>query len=61
MKEYLEKFRGKTEDWVIDILDVAYVGEYGMETEDQSSLNLVNVIGTELSEPFQIFGKSDEA
>jgi monoamine oxidase len=43
------------------MLDVAYVGEYGMKTEDQSSLNLVNFIGTDLSKPFQIFGESDEA
>ena len=27
----------------------------------QSSLNLVNFIGTDLSKPFQIFGESDEA
>ena len=40
---------------------MAYVGEYGLETEDQSSLNLVNFIGTDLSKPFQIFGDSDEA
>jgi monoamine oxidase len=61
LKDYLEKFRRKTEDWAIDILDVAYVGEYGLETEDQSSLNLVYVIGTDLNKPFQIFGESDEA
>ena len=44
LKAYLCQFRGKTEDWAIDLLDVAYLGEYGMETEDQSSLNLVNFI-----------------
>ena len=46
---------------VIEMLDVAYVGEYGMETEVQSSLNLVDFIGTDLSKSFQIFGESDEA
>ena len=61
LKDYLENFRDKTEDWVIDLLDVAYVGECGLETEDLSSLNLVNFIGTDLSKPFQIFGESDEA
>jgi monoamine oxidase len=61
LKVYLEEFRGKTEDWVIDLLDVAYVGECGLETEHLSSLNLVNVIGTALNEDFQIFGTSDEA
>jgi monoamine oxidase len=63
LKAYLKNLREKTnvEDWVIEMLDVAYVGEYGMATEDQSSLNLVNFIGTDLSKPFQIFGESDEA
>ena len=61
LKHYLEQFRGKTEGWVIDLLDVAYVGECGLETEDLSSLNLVNFIGTDLSKSFQIFGESDEA
>jgi monoamine oxidase len=62
LKDYLESFRHKIkDDWVIDLLDVAYVGENGLETEDQSSLNLVDVIGTALSKPFQIFGDSDEA
>jgi monoamine oxidase len=61
LKTYLERFRSQTDDWAIDLLDVAYVGEYGLETEDQSSLNLVDFIGTDLAEPFQIFGESDEA
>jgi monoamine oxidase len=61
LKAYLEQFRGKTEDWAIDLLDVAYVGESGLETEDQSSLNMVDIITTDLRKPFQIFGESDEA
>ncbi|MGH6736347.1 MAG: flavin monoamine oxidase family protein [Methyloceanibacter sp.] len=61
LKDYLEQFRGKAEDWAIDLLDVAYVGEFGLETEDQSCLNLVDFIGTDLNEPFAIFGDSDEA
>ena len=61
LKAYLDQFRGKTDDWAIDLLDVAYVGEFGLETEDQSSLNMVDFIGTDLSQPFQIFGESDQA
>jgi monoamine oxidase len=60
LKAYLEQFRGKTDDWAIDLLDVAYNIEFGLETEDQSSLNMVDFITTEMSEPFQIFGESDE-
>ena len=60
LKAYLEQFRGKTDDWAIDLLDVAYNIEFGLETEDQSSLNMVDFIGTDLSAPFQMFGESDE-
>jgi monoamine oxidase len=60
LKAYLEQFRGKTEDWAIDLLNVAYIIEYGLETEEQSSLNMVDFITTDLSKPFQIFGESDE-
>jgi monoamine oxidase len=42
LKGYLEQFRGKTDDWAIDLLDVAYNVEYGLETKDQSSLNMVD-------------------
>lgn len=60
LKDYLEQFRGKTDDWVIDLLDVGYNIEFGLETKDQSSLNMVDFIGTDMSEPFQMFGESDE-
>jgi monoamine oxidase len=60
LKAYLEQFRGKTEDWAIDLLDVAYNIEFALLTEDQSSLVMVDFIGTDLSKPFQIFGESDE-
>ena len=57
LKDYLEQFRGKTEDWAVDLLDVAYNIEYGLETEDQSSLNLVDFITTDMSKPFSMFGE----
>ena len=60
LKAYLEQFRGKTDDWTIDLLDVAYNIEYGLLTEDQSSLALVDFITTDMSKPFSMFGASDE-
>jgi monoamine oxidase len=60
LKDYIEQFRGKTEDWAIDLLDVGYNIEFGLLTKDQSSLNLVDFIGTDLSEPYKMFGDSDE-
>ncbi len=60
LKDYLEQFRGKTDDWAIDLLDVGYDIEFGLATKDQSSLNMVDFIGTDMSEPYQMFGESDE-
>ena len=42
------------------LLDVAYVTEYGLEAHEQSALNLLFLIGTDLSEGFSLFGESDE-
>lgn len=56
-------------DWLADhvadetlraILDVAYVGEYGRETDRQSVLNLVYLIGSDDASAFHVFGVSDE-
>lgn len=46
-------------DWFRKLLDVAYTAEYGLETNQQSSLNLLFMIDPE-PEPFRIFGESDE-
>ncbi len=42
------------------LLEVAYRGEYGRETTEQSSLNLLHLIGWDTPDPFRIFGESDE-
>lgn len=42
------------------ILTAAYRGEYGLETSDQSLLNLIYLIDFETADPFRIFGESDE-
>jgi monoamine oxidase len=42
------------------VLGAAYVGEFGLELEEQSCLNLVYLIGSDDPEPFRMFGESDE-
>ncbi|MBA3843227.1 MAG: FAD-dependent oxidoreductase [Actinobacteria bacterium] len=42
------------------LLDVAYNIEYGAETTDQSSLNMLYLIGYSSPRAFTIFGESDE-
>ncbi len=46
--------------WVHNLIRVAYVGEYGLDADEQSAINLVSFIGTELSKGFKLFGESDE-
>src|SRR5690606_17884065 len=41
--------------------DVAYRGEFGLETRHQSALNLVDFISTDTAHGFHVFGDSDEA
>jgi monoamine oxidase len=47
------------EGWARDLLTVAYTTEYGLETDRQSTLNLLMLISPE-PEPFSVFGASDE-
>ncbi len=42
------------------ILHAAYRGEFGLETSEQSALNMLYLIGAEDPDPFRIFGESDE-
>ncbi len=42
------------------ILVSAYRGEFGLEVDQQSALNLLYLIGHDAPDPFRIFGESDE-
>jgi monoamine oxidase len=61
LQTYLAGSRHDTPAWLIEMLDVAYCCEYGVDTRHQSALNLVNFIGTDTSKGFEMFGESDEA
>lgn len=61
LSKYLESLSNSTERWVIDLLAMAYHGEFGIPVDQQSSLNLVDFIGTDASGEFAMFGDSDEA
>jgi len=61
LSAYLAGLGNYAPRWAMEALDVAYLGEYGIPTEEQSALNLVDFIGTDLAQGFQMFGESDEA
>ncbi len=58
ISEYLDRVGAS--GWVKELLEVAYVGEYGLEAGEQSALNLVLLIGTDPSSTFEAYGDSDE-
>lgn len=61
LREYLARFQGKCEPWVLDFINTAYCGEYGLETTEQTALNLLTYLDADVSEGFKIFGESDES
>jgi len=53
--------KGLVQEWLVRLLRAAYTGEYGLEPEEQSALNLVLLIGVDSRQGFKLFGESDEA
>jgi monoamine oxidase len=51
--------RAGASGWIRGLLEVAYATEYGLEVDDQSTLNLLMMIDVK-PEPFKVFGESDE-
>ena len=58
---YLAEAGKGVEKWVIEMLRVAYLIEYGREIAEQSSLNLITLLAADTSDGFKIFGESDES
>jgi monoamine oxidase len=59
--EYLDRIGSN--GWLRELLEVAYVTEYGLEAGEQSALNFIFLIGTgdlEDREAFEVLGESDE-
>lgn len=50
----------KCAPWLQQLLTAAFVAEYGLDCEEQSTLNLLDLIETNTSEGFKVFGTSDE-
>src|SRR5690606_16258142 len=61
LSQYLESLASSTEHWVIDLLALSYHAEYGIPIDQQSSLNLVDLIGAATGKSIVMFGDSDEA
>jgi len=58
VREYLQGL--DAEPWFRQALEVAYVTVYGLDAEQQSSLNLLSLIGADAARGLSVFGESDE-
>lgn len=58
LKEYINSLN--CEQWLKDILTAAYLAEFGLDTSEQSAINMLDMLDTDTSEGFKIFGISDE-
>ncbi len=61
LAEYLVRLGKGVDSWVIDMLRVAYVIEYGREADEQSALNLITYLDPETKNGFKLYGSSDES
>jgi monoamine oxidase len=61
LKAYLGTLADVTPDWALALLHVAYLVEFGIDTDQQSALNLIDMVGLDTKNGFKIFGESDEA
>jgi monoamine oxidase len=61
LEDYLDQLRPIAPAWVIDFLGIAYLGELGLPLDQQSALNMVDFIDTDVASEFSVFGESDEA
>lgn len=56
--DYLDKI-GAT-GWMRDLINVAYVTEFGLDADQISAIELISMIGTDTGSGFHIFGESDQ-
>lgn len=54
LSSYLDSLRPTSEQWVIDLIALAWQAEFGVPVKQQSSLNLVDTIGADASQPFSM-------
>jgi monoamine oxidase len=57
MKEYIDSLQ--TDSWFKKVLEVAYIGEFGLDLDQQAALNFVDMVGRQ-KRGFEMFGSSDE-
>lgn len=60
LAEYLARYRNQVDAWFLEMLRVAYVGEMGVEADEQSALLFVTTLDPDTSQGFKLYGDSDQ-
>lgn len=58
LPEYLDSLN--CAKWLKDLFKAAWIAEYGLDCEEQPAINMLDMIDTDTSEGFKVFGSSDE-
>lgn len=58
LSDYLKSL--KCAKWLKELFDVSFVAEFGLDCKDQSTINFLDMVDTDTSEGFKVFGTSDE-
>src|SRR5690606_12084309 len=58
LSDYINSFECAA--WLKELFVAAFVAEYGLDCEQQSTINMLDMIETETDEGFRVFGESDE-
>lgn len=58
LAQYLDNIG--VQGWLRKFIEVAYVTEYGLAIENQSALNFLSLISTDISSGLNVYGESDE-
>lgn len=58
LKDYIKSLN--CAPWLKDILTAAFLAEFGLDTSEQSAINMLDMIDTDTSGGFKVFGDSDE-
>ncbi|MGZ3816849.1 MAG: flavin monoamine oxidase family protein [Bdellovibrio sp.] len=61
LAQYLDRYRHRVDAWFLEMLRIAYVGECGLEANEQTALLLVQTLDPDTSKGFKLYGDSDQA
>lgn len=61
LSKYLAGYRNSVDAWVLEMLRIAYVGEFGLEADQMSALAFMLTISPDTTAGFALYGESDQA